>query len=95
MSRMKNEAKAPERSAVDGPRTRESEGLSRAAAREVMNDGFLDDLMGRVDDGGLALTGKDGFVPELVKAVLERGLQAELADHLGYEKHGRGCGEFT
>jgi hypothetical protein len=34
----------------------------------------------------LALTGEGGLLPELVKAVYERGLQAELTDHLGYEK---------
>src|ERR1700727_2553500 len=36
--------------------------------------------------GELALTGEGGFLPEMVKAVLERGLAAELTGHLGYEK---------
>jgi Transposase, Mutator family/TrwC relaxase len=35
------------------------------------------------------LTGDGGFLPELVRGVLEAGLQAELTDHLGYEKHDR------
>jgi putative transposase len=39
-----------------------------------------------VDAGELQLTGDGGFIPEMIKAVLERGLQAELTDHLGYEK---------
>jgi putative transposase len=39
----------------------------------------------RVDAGGVALTGEGGLLPELVKAVLEGGLQAELTEHLGYE----------
>jgi len=30
--------------------------------------------------------GQNGFLPEMVKAVLERGLAAELTGHLGYEK---------
>lgn len=34
----------------------------------------------------MALTGEGGLLPELVKAVLERGLQTELSDHLGYGK---------
>ncbi|MGP9504437.1 transposase, partial [Specibacter sp. AOP5-B1-6] len=38
------------------------------------------------DQGTLQLTGEGGFLPEMVKAVLERGLQAEMAGHLGYEK---------
>ncbi|WP_420809077.1 IS256 family transposase [Amycolatopsis suaedae] len=51
--------------------------------------------MSRVDEGGLALTGEGGVLPELVKAVLERGLQAEMTGHLGYVKGdpaGRGSG---
>jgi hypothetical protein len=48
--------------------------------------GLLDELMARVGDGELTLTGQGGFLPEMVKAVLDRGLQAELTDHLGYEK---------
>lgn len=52
----------------------------------MLNAGLLDDVMGRIDDGGLQLTGEGGFLPEIVKAVLERGLQAELSDHLGYDK---------
>jgi putative transposase len=61
-----------------------------SSAREVVNDmleaGLLDELMSRVDDGGLTLTGQGGFLPEMIKAVLERGLTAELTSHLGYEK---------
>ncbi|GAB3535003.1 hypothetical protein GCM10027575_82120 [Phytohabitans suffuscus] len=50
--------------------------------------GLLDDLMDRVDAGALALSGEGGLLPELVKAVLGRGLAAELTGHLGYEKGG-------
>jgi putative transposase len=61
-----------------------------SAARDAVNDmieaGLFDRLMERVDDDGLRLTGEGGFLPEMIKAVLERGLQAELTDHLGYEK---------
>ena len=56
---------------------------------------MLDDLLAQVDGGGLQLTGEGGFLPELVKAVLERGLDAELTGHLGYEQHdpaGKGSG---
>ena len=34
----------------------------------------------------MQLTGQGGFLPEMIKAVLERGLAAELTDHLGYEQ---------
>lgn len=54
--------------------------------RELAESGLVDELLGRVDRDGLALTGEGGFLPELVKAVLERGLAAELTGHLGYKK---------
>jgi putative transposase len=51
-------------------------------ARHTVNDmiaaGLLHDLMGRVDAGDVALTGDGGVLPELVKAVLERGLAARV-----------------
>src|SRR3954470_9484960 len=60
------------------------------SARQTINDmldaGLLDELMDRVDAGELTLTGEGGFLPEMVKAVLERSLQAELTEHLGYER---------
>ncbi|KAB1924102.1 hypothetical protein F8271_30705, partial [Micromonospora sp. ALFpr18c] len=40
--------------------------------------------LAQVKGDGLRLTGPGGFLSELVKAVLERGLRAELRDHLGY-----------
>jgi putative transposase len=55
----------------------------------MVEAGLLDHLMSKVDDEGLALTGSGGLLPELVKAVLERGLQAELTEHLGNEKGDR------
>jgi putative transposase len=65
---------------------REPVAPAREAISEMVNAGLLDHLMSKVDGDGLALTGDGGLLPELVKAVLERGLQAELTDHLGYEK---------
>ena len=59
---------------------------ARVAARELLNEGALDRLFDQVDAGELRLTGRGGFVPELVAAVLERALAAELTGHLGYEK---------
>jgi putative transposase len=67
---------------ADGPK-----GPAEEAVDQLLNQGFLDELMDRVDEGGVQLTGEGGFLPELVKRVLEAGLQAELTGHLGYEKH--------
>src|SRR5256885_9214549 len=33
------------------------------------------------------IIGENGLLKQLTKAVLERAMQAELTDHLGYEKH--------
>jgi len=63
-----------------GPKT------AREAINDMLDAGLLDGLMDRVDAGERTLTGPGGFLPEMVKAVLERGLQAELTEHLGYEK---------
>ena len=71
------------------------EPASRVLRRELFSDEMIDDLLGRVEDGGLALTGPGGFLPEMVKSVLERGMAVELTDHLGYDKGdpaGRGSG---
>ena len=75
--------------------TDENMSVEQAAVERVVGAGLLDELMSRVSDGEVQLTGEGGFLPALIKAVLERGLQAELADHLGYEKGdpaGRGSG---
>jgi putative transposase len=73
---------------VFGP-ARAEPGGARRAVNEMVEAGLFDDLMARIDEGGLKLTGEDGFLPEMVKTVLERGLQAELDGHLGYAKHER------
>jgi putative transposase len=52
-------------------------------------------MLAQVKGDGLRLTGPGGFLSELVRVVLERGLQAELTEHLGYGKHdpaGNGSG---
>ena len=53
---------------------------------ELRASGALDALFDKIDAGEVELTGEGGLIPGLIKAALERGLQAELADHLGYEK---------
>jgi len=55
-------------------------------AAELAASGALDDLFAQIDAGQLQLSGSGGLIPELIKGVLERGLQAELTSHLGYQK---------
>lgn len=58
----------------------------KEVAAQMAASGALDDVFARIDAGELEFTGDGGFIPGLIKAALERGLQAELTQHLGYEK---------
>src|SRR5680860_1178156 len=66
----------------------EEHGRPRGAevAAEMAASGALDEVFARIDSGDLELTGDGGFIPGLIRAALERGLSAELTDHLGYDK---------
>src|SRR5690348_6637770 len=71
--------------------------IARRPLRELVDDRLLDALLERSRDeaGGLRLPGEGSMLGELVKAVLERALEAELTAHLGYDRHdppGRGTG---
>jgi putative transposase len=47
--------------------------VSGRQLRELLADDlWLDELIDRAGEGGVRLTGEGGFLPELVKAVLER-----------------------
>ncbi|MBS1836768.1 MAG: hypothetical protein JST64_03630 [Actinobacteria bacterium] len=39
-----------------------------------------------MDAGEVQLAGEGGFLPAMIKAVLERGLRADLTEYLGYAK---------
>jgi putative transposase len=72
---------------TDDPRPSRPSGDTPSPARQTVNEmisaGLLDDLMGRVDAEGLALTGDGGVLPELVKAVRARsGSRALRASRL-------------
>lgn len=43
-------------------------------------------MFAKIDAGEVEITGSDGLLPALLKTTLDRGLQAELTGHLGYEK---------
>jgi len=45
------------------------------------------ELVRRAREQGLSLTGPDGLLKQLTKAVLETALDQELTEHLGHEKH--------
>lgn len=54
-------------------------------ADQLRASGALDEIFAKID-AGEALTGEQGLLGGIVKAALERGLDVELTDHLGYER---------
>lgn len=62
------------------------ESEARRLRRELLPDELVERLVAGAGEGGVALTGAGGFLPEMIKAVLERGMAAELSGHLGYER---------
>ena len=69
-----------------------------AAARrlaEVLSPATIESLVRDAESSGMGLDGPDGLFNRMTKAVLERALQIEMSEHLGYEKgdpDGRGSG---
>ena len=60
-----------------------------AAARrlaELLSPAAIDSLIADAEASGMGLDGTQGLFNQMTKAVLERALQIEMADHLGYEK---------
>jgi transposase-like protein len=56
---------------------------------------WAEELVRRARVEGVELTGDDGLLTALVRRVLQTGLEVEMTDHLGYERHdpeGRGSG---
>ncbi len=63
-----------------------------AAGEAAMKD-WAELLVARARSECVELTGEDGLLTGLVRQVLQTGLEVEMAEHLGYERHapeGRG-----
>ena len=67
------------------PETAARRRRAREAADRLRASGALDGLFEQID-AGAPLSGPDGLLAEVVKAALERGLDAELTEHVGYER---------
>lgn len=69
----------------------ESSEIVPAGSAELVPDGDLSLLAERLVDqargDGISLTGDGGLLPQLIARVLETGLEVEMTDHLGYERH--------
>ena len=67
---------------------------SEAAGEAAMRD-WAELLVARARSEGVGLAGGGGLLMGLVRLVLQTGLEVEMADDLGYERHvvgGRGLG---
>src|SRR5215218_3798777 len=62
-------------------------------AESLKASGALDDIFARID-AGEPLTGHAGLLKGMLKASLERGLEAELSDHVGYERGDPDAAQF-
>jgi transposase-like protein len=71
---------------IDREAREERRRVQREGVRRLERSGLLDELYEQIDSGQVELDGPEGLIQQLIKTGLERGLQAELSDHLGYDK---------
>jgi putative transposase len=75
------------------PATPDRQAAQRLA--DAMSPSTIDSLIKDAKASGTPLDGVDGLLNQITKAVLERALEAEMSEHLGYEPGdpaGRGTG---
>ncbi|MFJ1455069.1 IS256 family transposase [Nocardia sp. N2S4-5] len=72
-----------------------SETLAAVAKDAVDTKKLAEQLLAQAKEQGIDLVGPGGLLNQLTKTVLETALEAEMTEHVGYEKHdpsGRGTG---
>jgi transposase-like protein len=60
-----------------------------AQNREKKEKDIVDQMLDTIDSRGLTrdeVVGKDGLIKQLTGRILQRALEVEMTDHLGYEK---------
>src|SRR5699024_3881326 len=62
-------------------------------ADELTASGALDGIFSKID-AGQPLTGDHGMLGGMLKAALERGLNTELTEHVGYERGAQDASAF-
>jgi transposase-like protein len=67
------------------PEREERRREQKEIADSLKESGALDEIFARID-AGEPLTGHEGLLKGMLKASLERGLEAELTDHVGYDR---------
>ncbi len=67
------------------PEREERRRKQKEIADQLKSSGALDDIFAKID-AGEALTGEQGLIGGMLKAALERGLDTELSEHVGYDR---------
>jgi hypothetical protein len=71
---------------MDDAERAERRARQRELADRLKASGALDQVFEQIDAGEVPLGGDDGLLKGMLKAALERGLEVELTDHVGYER---------
>ena len=67
------------------PEREERRRRQKELAEQLKSSGAMDEIFAKID-AGTPLTGDQGLLGGMLKAALERGLEAELTEHVGYER---------
>jgi hypothetical protein len=71
---------------MDNAERAERRARQRELADSLKASGALDGIFEQIDAGDVPLGGDEGLLKGMLKAALERGLEVELTDHVGYER---------
>ena len=71
---------------MDNAERAERRARQRELADRLKASGALDQIFEQIDAGEVPLGGDEGLLKGMLKAALERGLEVELTDHVGYER---------
>jgi putative transposase len=71
---------------ADDVETQTPDDATTGPLEELLDPERIDALLADAEAEGLAIDGPGGLLSQLTKAVLERALDTELTDHLGYER---------
>jgi putative transposase len=71
---------------MDNAERAERRARQRELADRLKASGALDGIFEQIDAGQVPLGGDEGLLRGMLKAALERGLEVELTDHVGYER---------
>ena len=76
------------------PEREERRRQQKEIADSLKASGALDEIFARID-AGEPLTGHEGLLKGMLRATLERGLEAELSDHVGYDRGDPDASQFS